>query len=108
MRARMRTQLDGDPLKHGAGGLLDIDFLAQLGLLTVAPDHPQLALPRTTREQLRLLGELGWLDPAEAEGLAGTHRALVRARHLGALVRGGQAPAPDRTESQRICTEHGL
>ncbi len=42
MRARLREQHPaGDPLKHGPGGLLDIDFLAQLGVLSEAGTRPR-------------------------------------------------------------------
>ena len=108
MRQRMRDQLAGDPLKHGPGGLLDIEFLAQLGVLTCAPLQPGLPIPHSPRAQLELLGTLDWLSPEAAAHLSTTHRQLVAARHLSALRRSGPESTPDRTRSAQICAQFGL
>lgn len=108
MRQRMREQLTGDALKHGAGGLLDIEFLAQLGVLSCAPSHPELPIPHHPRAQLTLLGDLEWLDPEAAEHLALTHQQLVAARHLATLGRSAPPSTPDRSRSADICAQFGL
>jgi glutamate-ammonia-ligase adenylyltransferase len=112
MRLKMREQLQGDAFKHGPGGLLDIDFLAQLGVLECAPDHPELRRPTRTREQLRALAGHGWIDEGEAKVLMDTHGALTRARHLHALLREDawcrQGETPDTREAQRICARFGI
>lgn len=109
MRARMREQISGgDPCKHGPGGLLDIDFLAQLGILERAADDADLRGPTDTRSQLTALGDAGWLTPGEARELVDTHRALTRTRHLNALCRGEPLPPPDTTRALEICTRHGV
>ena len=43
MRERLRNEHgDANPLKHGHGGLLDIEFVVQLGLLLNAAEHPDV------------------------------------------------------------------
>jgi glutamate-ammonia-ligase adenylyltransferase len=112
MRRRMRDQLQGDVFKHGPGGLLDIDFLAQLGILECAPANPDLRRPTSTREQLRALAAHGWIEERDAADLVETHAALTRARHLHALLRDDAwsraAATPDTRRAQAICRRHGL
>jgi glutamate-ammonia-ligase adenylyltransferase len=104
MRQRMRDELQAaDPLKHAPGGLVDIDFIAQLGVLSCAHRLPALCDEYQTAAQLRLLGESGWLPAADADTLAATHAALTRARHVQAL--GGKLAEvkPDTRGSRDIC-----
>ncbi len=109
MRARLREQHAGDdPLKHGPGGLLDIDFLAQLGVLCEASRVPELCEATATQDQLAALGACGWLDPADALALAQTHRELTGARHLQALCRNGCRHVPDTSRAAAICHKHGI
>ena len=104
MRARMRESIqDGDPLKHAAGAMVDIDFVAQLGVLSLAPTNPELLDASSINELLPLLAGAGWLPEPEAQHLAETHLALTRARHLSALSRKGRQPPPDLGESASIC-----
>ena len=51
-------------LKHTAGGLMEIEFLAQTGGL-----YHGIALGRSAREILGTLGEIGWITPEEAREL---------------------------------------
>lgn len=109
MRRRMRTQNPGgDPLKHGPGGLLDMDFVAQLGVLEMAPQDAQLRAATSTRKQLELLGALGWLEADHAGVLIETHHALTRARHQKALCRDGCLEVPDTTEAAALCARYGI
>jgi glutamate-ammonia-ligase adenylyltransferase len=104
MRARMRSEIrGGDPLKHGPGGLVDIGFVAQLGVLECAATHPELIRHTATPELIAGLASAGWLKPAWADTLAATHSGLTRARRLRALSRGGNAESPDCSDSARIC-----
>ncbi|MEJ2533963.1 MAG: hypothetical protein P8008_00415, partial [Gammaproteobacteria bacterium] len=104
MRQRMRDA-DGerDRFKHVAGGLTDIDFVAQLGVLLCAADAPEVIASTTTRAQLRSLAGAGWITPEEAGLLADTHGALTRARHLDTLCRGGTTDTPDTAASAALC-----
>ncbi|MEE4172718.1 MAG: bifunctional [glutamate--ammonia ligase]-adenylyl-L-tyrosine phosphorylase/[glutamate--ammonia-ligase] adenylyltransferase [Xanthomonadales bacterium] len=112
MRQKMRAQGGGDPFKQVPGGLLDIDFVAQLGILERAPEDPALrGLTRTT-EQLQALAAHGWLEPDDAELLMETYRALTRARHLRALLREDASllgeTRPDTTAARDVCARFGL
>jgi glutamate-ammonia-ligase adenylyltransferase len=103
MRRRLREAVgQDDTLKHGPGGLLDIDFVAQLGVLECAARHPEVLDSTATGDQLLALGRAGWLPAREARQLAGLHAALGRARHLRALSRRETPEAPDRSLGARV------
>ncbi|MDX1380956.1 MAG: glutamine-synthetase adenylyltransferase, partial [Xanthomonadales bacterium] len=92
MRARMRRESPGgSPLKHAPGGLVDIEFIAQLGVLANAAREPRVTRPSGTRGQLEALGDSGWLSAAQACQLLDVHAALLEARHRAFLA--GQPPA---------------
>src|SRR5690606_4147187 len=64
MRQRMRAELDrGDAarfdLKQGAGGLVDLEFLVQYGVLAQAAQHPALLQPRDTPAIVTALAATG-------------------------------------------------
>lgn len=104
MRARMREQFGaGDPLKHGPGALVDIGFVAQLGVLQEAARHAELLQATGSCAQLEALAHCGWIGVDEARCLQATHRALVRARHARALSREPAGEPPDTGPSQAIC-----
>ncbi|MEM6677689.1 MAG: bifunctional [glutamine synthetase] adenylyltransferase/[glutamine synthetase]-adenylyl-L-tyrosine phosphorylase [Pseudomonadota bacterium] len=82
MRARLLTAHAKDrdqpwALKHVAGGLMEIEFLAQTGALWTG-------LPRATsaRALLPALGEVGWITPADAASLVETLTLLQRLQHV--------------------------
>lgn len=109
MRGRLREQHSGgDPYKHGPGGLLDIDFLAQLGVLSQAARDPGLSATTSTQDQLSRLGASGWLEPSEAQTLNRTYRELTEARHLQALCRNGCDLEPDTSDAAIICRKFGI
>jgi len=86
MRARVfREHGRRDPfeLKHHAGGLVTMEFLAQYLVLAHACAHPEL-LHRTTEDVFREAGRLGLLDTAEVARLV---RALRLNHALAAVVR---------------------
>jgi glutamate-ammonia-ligase adenylyltransferase len=105
MRARMREELTpADEFKHGKGGLVDIDFIAQLGVLEAAHAHPEVLSARGTRQQLRRLGDAGWLPADEVRILTDAHEKLTRARHLQGLSRAVAADLPERAGAWAICS----
>ncbi len=82
MRRRMRAELDrsganGFDLKQGEGGLVDLEFLLQAGVLEQAQVHPALCIPRDTPALLRALAQAGALDAAQAAALATAHETLL-------------------------------
>ena len=104
MRQRLRRQFSGsDPLKHGPGGLVDIGFLAQLGVLETAADAPDVIVVTGTPQQLARLVEARWLSETASAELIATHERLSRARHLAVICRESQLVGDDRAQSERVC-----
>jgi glutamate-ammonia-ligase adenylyltransferase len=101
MRRRMAEEQvarsGGDPLsgKHRAGGLVDIEFVAQLGLLSQARRFPRVIRATGTAGQIDELSAIGWLEPEQATALQDTMRALREQKLMSALVSGLQADEVD-------------
>jgi glutamate-ammonia-ligase adenylyltransferase len=88
MRDRLRkAQKDGDIFKHSEGGLIDVDFIAQLGVLTNAHTHQSLASANGTLEQLAALAKAGWLEEEQCQTLSEVVTALTLYRHMSVLSR---------------------
>jgi len=119
MRQRMRAELDrGDAarfdLKQGAGGLVDLEFLVQYGVLAQAAQHPALLQPRDTPAIVTALAATGWLAPEDAAALGDAHATLVEAG-LGCtldrrprLLAEDAAVAAARAAIARAVQGHGL
>jgi len=87
MRQRVAEQHQGsDPLKHAPGGLLDIEFVVQLGLLLNAEKSPELVKVTRINEQLRALQDCGWIDSDAYQALDNAYIQLSQARQEKALV----------------------
>lgn len=74
MRVRMREELDRSAagvfdIKQGAGGLADIEFIAQFGVLRWAAEFPKLLDPTATVLVLRALNNAGCLGVADTDVL---------------------------------------
>ncbi len=81
MRERVRTELKGgDPLNHDHGGLLDIEFVVQLGLLLNARAFPETMASTKIYAQLQALGDCSWLDASATKSLGHAYRQLCHAR----------------------------
>lgn len=78
--------------------LTDLQFLAELGVLTQAADHPDLLAHRDTGSQLDALAATQWIAADQARALAGDWHRLVERRHLDWLRR---EPAPFDEDSVR-------
>ncbi|ABM63111.1 bifunctional [glutamate--ammonia ligase]-adenylyl-L-tyrosine phosphorylase/[glutamate--ammonia-ligase] adenylyltransferase [Halorhodospira halophila] len=72
-------------LKNDRGGLTDIEFLVQFGVLNAAHDHPELTRYPDNIRLLRQLVQAGRLAEADANRLAGAYRAYRRRVHQLAL-----------------------
>jgi len=86
MRQRMRRELDRSDsqrfdLKHGAGGLGDIEFIVQYLVLGNAAKHPDLIEFSDNVRQLDALAAAGILDLQEAALLQDHYRNLRRREH---------------------------
>ena len=73
MRGRMRTELDRSDaarldLKQGAGGVVDLEFLLQTGVLARSAQHAALLEPRDTPSLIDALAVAGFLPDATAQG----------------------------------------
>ena len=84
MRQRMRAELDRSDaarfdLKQGAGGLVDLEFLLQSGVLARSVQVPALLGPRDSAGLLDALEACGWLQDEEARALRAAHAALLEA-----------------------------
>jgi [glutamine synthetase] adenylyltransferase / [glutamine synthetase]-adenylyl-L-tyrosine phosphorylase len=82
MRRRMREALDRSrpgefDLKQGAGGLVDLEFLLQAGVLSLARRHPALLEPRESIALIKACADAGWLDTRQAEALHEAHAELL-------------------------------
>ncbi len=81
MRQRMRAELDRSreglfDLKQGEGGLVDLEFLLQAGVLMRAHDVPGIVASTRTPELIDALAACGFFAPATAQALRHAHEQL--------------------------------
>ncbi len=88
--------------KHQPGGLVDIEFVTQLGVLSSAHLQPRVILATGTLAQLRELEAIGWLNPAEFGVLAETLVRLRCARMLRVLLPKAPEPPHDASAAAAI------
>jgi glutamate-ammonia-ligase adenylyltransferase len=88
MRRRMRQEMDKSDaqqvdLKHGPGGIVDIEFMVQFEVLRWSVEHEELLRYPYTLGLLEAFGVAGLLPADEVETLSGAYRALrQRINHL--------------------------
>ncbi|MFP4184234.1 MAG: bifunctional [glutamate--ammonia ligase]-adenylyl-L-tyrosine phosphorylase/[glutamate--ammonia-ligase] adenylyltransferase [Halorhodospira sp.] len=90
MRERQRSEKGSREtgrfdLKNDRGGLTDIEFLVQFGVLDAAHEHPGLTAYPDNIRLLRELTRVGWLAEADANHLASAYRSYRRRLHQLAL-----------------------
>ena len=100
MRRRMRAELDRSDaarfdLKQGAGGLVDLEFLLQYGVLATAAVAPALLQPRDTPGLVAALAACGWLDAATGQALQQAHATLLEVGLACTLDRRPRLAPPD-------------
>jgi [glutamine synthetase] adenylyltransferase / [glutamine synthetase]-adenylyl-L-tyrosine phosphorylase len=85
-----REKGDSDPwdLKLAAGGLVDIEFVAQYLQLAFAHDHPAI-LDVSTRKVVDEVGRAGLITPEQAEVLVDAHRLYTDATQFMRLSSSG-------------------
>lgn len=87
MRERIRAEhKDKISLKHSPGGLFDIEFVVQLGLLLNAEAFPKIINSTQVSEQLSALRDCGWLASRAFKTLDDTYNLIVHSRQQIALV----------------------
>ncbi|MBB5207594.1 bifunctional [glutamate--ammonia ligase]-adenylyl-L-tyrosine phosphorylase/[glutamate--ammonia-ligase] adenylyltransferase [Chiayiivirga flava] len=99
MRQRMRDELDrsgsaGFDLKQGSGGLVDVEFLLQAGVLMHAASHRALCETTRTPELIAALAGIGWIAAEDAAALQRAHAALL-ARSLACTLDGRARIVPE-------------
>jgi glutamate-ammonia-ligase adenylyltransferase len=88
MRRKMRKELDRSndlhfDLKHGAGGIGDIEFLVQYLVLNFAKAHPDVIFYSDNIRQIDALIEAGCLQQTVGDGLQDCYRHYrLRQHHL--------------------------
>jgi len=94
MRARMAethapSETDRFDLKHGRGGMIDVEFMVQYWLLRWAHDHPALARNTDNISILEALGRAGLLEQERMRMLTDAYRRYLSAeQRLKLLERG--------------------
>ncbi len=112
MRVRMRAELDrsrGDrfDLKQGEGGLVDLEFLLQAGVLASAQRAPQVTAGTRTPELIEALAGCGFLDADTARALRTAHRVLSRRALRCTLDARARVVQPDpELEAARAAVTH--
>jgi len=98
---RAQHKSAGSP-KYQEGGLIDIEFVAQLGVLASARLFPRVLQATGTLAQLRELTSIGWLTPQENSTLRETAHVLRQQRMMAALLKTDIGHVPDTTASAEI------
>jgi glutamate-ammonia-ligase adenylyltransferase len=96
------TQTDRPSQKHRAGGLVDIEFVIQLGVLATAASHPEVIESTVSTEQLKTLADAGWIESEDAKKLHQTSLRLRSLRTLETLVPGEQHVDTDCREAAAV------
>ena len=91
MRQKMRDNLDTDTkgdtfnLKHGFGGIVDIEFMVQYALLALSAKYPSLATYTDNIRQLEALASSGLISAETANEMSQAYLAYRSATHECAL-----------------------
>lgn len=88
--------------KYRSGGLLDIEFVAQFGVLASARQYPRVVRTTGTLGQIEELRAISWLSGDEAPTLSDTVRRLWRQRMLSTLAPQEAAGPIDTGDAARI------
>jgi len=95
MRQRQQRERHEDPIKRG---LTDLQYIAELGVLSQAAKHPNLVSARTPHDQFRQLTETGWMSARRADTLIDAWQALSNRRHRNWLERSKDQALPASIE----------
>ena len=104
---------DSDSLKQRPGGLIDIEFVAQLGVLASARLYPRVIRATATAQQITELAAIAWLSEEEAGILQSTMDQLRQQKLMASLVTGGSlatinTEAAARVFSSRLALQESL
>jgi glutamate-ammonia-ligase adenylyltransferase len=90
MREKMRTHLASRDtskinFKQDQGGMVDIEFTTQAGVLLKAADHPEMLNVSSTLEFIEYLAGVGWYSSDEADDLATAYKLFRQQTNKQAL-----------------------
>ena len=109
MRKKMAAEQEGKARsdaasspKHRPGGLVDIEFVAQLGVLASARLYPRVIRATGTADQIDELTAIGWLDNDQCAILQTTMARLREQKLITALVGGQAGTAVDTGDAAAI------
>ncbi len=74
MRKHLASKSAGFDFKQDAGGLVDIEFMTQAGVLIHAERHVECIAHTATLELINELTKVGWYEAAEAKDIAIAYR----------------------------------
>lgn len=97
MRQRQQRERKESPVRKQ---LIDLQFIAEFGVLARASRQPELIDTRKPDEQFRLLGESGWISPRTAGLLSETWQSLLARRNRDWLERNDDRPVPVKMSSR--------
>ena len=106
MRQKMRDSLGSKKagkfhIKQDSGGIVDIEFIAQYGVLATAASHPELLDQTATRKILKGLQSSGILQPEDVERLSQAYHDYRVCSHKLALQEQPSTVDDSLFESQR-------
>jgi len=102
--AKAHSDISRSP-KHQPGGLIDIEFIAQFGVLASAGLHPQVLQATGTLAQIMQLRSIDWLSQKEADELVDAVHRLRRHRMMASLLRGESSTLIETHASALIFAE---
>lgn len=107
MRARMRQELASHQsgifdLKQGLGGIADIEFMVQYGVLLGASKHPQLLGWTDNIRLLETLANTGYLSNDDADLLSDAYRTYRAAAHRMTLQEEPAHVDEDMYQDERV------
>ena len=82
---------DSFDLKQDVGGIIDVEFIVQYLVLGYAHQHAELTGNLGNIALLRIAGELGLIDPAQAAAVGNAYREYRRLQHARRLNANPQA-----------------
>uniref|UniRef100_Q47AS1 Bifunctional glutamine synthetase adenylyltransferase/adenylyl-removing enzyme n=1 Tax=Dechloromonas aromatica (strain RCB) TaxID=159087 RepID=Q47AS1_DECAR len=95
-------------LKHDIGGIVDVEFIVQYLILGYAHQHASLTGNLGNIALLRMAGELGLIDPLQAEAAGNAYREYRRLQHARRLSANPKALVPREAVEPHIAAVETL
>src|SRR5574343_1667794 len=89
-------------LKHDKGGIVDVEFIVQYLVLGYAYQHAELTGNLGNIALLRIAGDLGLIDPEQAQAAGNAYREYRRLEHGRRLAATPKAPVDREEVSKHI------